>query len=154
MYAAMSGTVLPLDLAMAADVQRVQKQLGLGTCGECTGMGCMTSFCLFGAPLQARQLLLDPAVAAEFERLRGEAEAAAREARGLREELQAAHFSQESKAGRLLMAKCRALQVRGSRTCTSACRVLVQKAACTRSYWRRTSAKSPRPAAWSWFCDA
>lgn len=52
-------------------------------------------------------------MAAEFERLRGEAEAAAREARGLREELQAAHFSQESKAGRLLMAKCRALQVWG-----------------------------------------
>ena len=61
---------------------------------------------------QARQLLLDPAVAREFERLRGEAEAASREARGLREELQAAHFSQESKVGRLLMAKCRALQVR------------------------------------------
>ncbi|KAK9843755.1 hypothetical protein WJX81_004983 [Elliptochloris bilobata] len=59
---------------------------------------------------QARQLLLDPAVAAEFERLKGEADAAAREARGLREELQAAHFSQESKVGRLLMAKCRALQ--------------------------------------------
>ena len=61
---------------------------------------------------QARQLLLDPAVAREFERLRGEAEAASQEARGLREELQAAHFSQESKAGRLLMAKCRALQAR------------------------------------------
>jgi len=61
---------------------------------------------------QARQLLLDPAVAREFERLRGEAEAAGREARGLREELQAAHFSAESKVGRLLMAKCRALQAR------------------------------------------
>ncbi len=61
---------------------------------------------------QARQLLLDPAVAREFERLRGEAEGAGREARGLREELQAAHFSQESKVGRLLMAKCRALQAR------------------------------------------
>jgi len=61
---------------------------------------------------QARQLLLDPAVAREFERLRGEAEGAGREARGLRVERQAAHFSQESKVGRLLMAKCRALQAR------------------------------------------
>lgn len=79
-----------------------------------SALGTSDSSPALGAPLQARQLLLDPAVAAEVERLRGEAEAAAREARGLREELQAAHFSQESKAGRLLMAKCRALQVRGS----------------------------------------
>ena len=77
----------------------------------CTAENLTSTWC---AHLQARQLLLDPAVAAEVERLRGEADAAAREARGLREELQAAHFSQESKAGRLLMAKCRALQVRGS----------------------------------------
>ncbi|BDA49124.1 probable pre-mRNA-splicing regulator WTAP [Coccomyxa sp. Obi] len=59
---------------------------------------------------QARQLLTDPAVAKEFARLRDEAEAKAQEVRRLQEELQAVNFSQESKAGRLLMAKCRALQ--------------------------------------------
>ncbi len=61
--------------------------------------------------VQARQLLTDPAVAREFARLREEAEAKAQEVRRLQEELQAVNFSQESKAGRLLMAKCRALQV-------------------------------------------
>lgn len=61
--------------------------------------------------MQARQLLTDPAVAREFERLRGVAEVKAQEVRKLQEELQAVNFSQESKAGRLLMAKCRALQV-------------------------------------------
>ena len=61
---------------------------------------------------QARQLLLDPAVVREFERLRGAAEAKAQEVHKLQEELQAVNFSQESKAGRLLMAKCRALQAR------------------------------------------
>ena len=53
---------------------------------------------------QARQLLRDPAVVREFERLRGAAEAKAQEVRKLQEELQAVNFSQESKAGRLLMA--------------------------------------------------
>lgn len=57
-----------------------------------------------------RHLLLDPAVKREFERLRGEVEAKAREVKALQEELQAVHFSQESKSGRMLMAKCRALQ--------------------------------------------
>jgi len=61
--------------------------------------------------MQARQLLTDPAVAREFSRLQDEAEAKAQEVRRLQEELQAVNFSQESKAGRLLMAKCRALQV-------------------------------------------
>ena len=64
--------------------------------------------------MQARQLLTDPAVAREFERLRGLAEAKAQEVRKLQEELQAVNFSQDSKAGRLLMAKCRALQVSSS----------------------------------------
>ncbi len=50
-------------------------------------------------------------MAKEFARLRDEAEAKAQEVRRLQEELQAVNFSQESKAGRLLMAKCRALQV-------------------------------------------
>ncbi len=58
-----------------------------------------------------RQLLLDPAVNREFERLRAEVEAKGREVKGLQEELQAVHFSQDSKSGRMLMAKCRALQV-------------------------------------------
>ena len=61
--------------------------------------------------LQVRHLLLDPAVKREFERLRSEVEAKGREAKGLQEELQAVHFSQDSKSGRMLMAKCRALQV-------------------------------------------
>lgn len=63
-----------------------------------------------------RQLLLDPAVAREFERLRKDAEAKAKEVKALQEELQAVGFSQESKAGRMLMAKCRALQVRTFRS--------------------------------------
>ena len=61
--------------------------------------------------MQVRQLLLDPAVNREFERLRGEVEGKGREVKGLQEELQAVHFSQDSKSGRMLMAKCRALQV-------------------------------------------
>ncbi|KAK9813270.1 hypothetical protein WJX72_011713 [[Myrmecia] bisecta] len=59
---------------------------------------------------QVRQLLLDPAVAREFQRLREEVEGKAKEVKQLQEELQAVNFSQESKAGRMLMAKCRALQ--------------------------------------------
>ena len=69
--------------------------------------------------MQARQLLTDPAVAREFERLRSVAEAKAQEVRKLQEELQAVNFSQDSKAGRLLMAKCRALQVCFSPHCSS-----------------------------------
>lgn len=61
--------------------------------------------------LQLRQLLLDPAVAKEFQRLKAELEGKAKEVKSLQEELQAVQFSQESKAGRMLMAKCRALQV-------------------------------------------
>ena len=63
-----------------------------------------------GGGAQVRQLLLEPAVKRELERLRGELEAKAREAKALQEELQAVHFSQDSKSGRMLMAKCRALQ--------------------------------------------
>ena len=42
--------------------------------------------------------------------MRTELEGKAKEVKGLQEELQAVQFSQESKAGRMLMAKCRALQ--------------------------------------------
>ena len=58
-----------------------------------------------------RQLLLDPGVAREFERLKRDNEAKAAEIKSLKEELQAVGFSQESRAGRMLMAKCRDLQV-------------------------------------------
>ena len=75
--------------------------------------------------VQARQLLTDPAVAREFARLREEAEAKAQEVRRLQEELQAVNFSQESKAGRLLMAKCRALQVRPHPAMLCACLSLI-----------------------------
>ena len=60
--------------------------------------------------MQVRQLLLDPAVEREFARMRTELEGKAKEVKGLQEELQAVQFSQDSKAGRMLMAKCRALQ--------------------------------------------
>ena len=61
--------------------------------------------------LQVRQLILDPAVQKEFERMKAELEKAAKEVKTLQEELQAVQFSQDSKTGRMLMAKCRALQV-------------------------------------------
>ena len=61
--------------------------------------------------MQVRQLLLDPAVQKEFERMKTELEKAAKEMKTLQEELQAVQFSQDSKTGRMLMAKCRALQV-------------------------------------------
>ncbi|KAK9864827.1 hypothetical protein WJX84_007078 [Apatococcus fuscideae] len=60
--------------------------------------------------VQVRQLLLDPAVHREFQRLQHDAESKAQEIKQLKDELKAVSFSQESKAGRLLMAKCRALQ--------------------------------------------
>ncbi|PNH05275.1 FKBP12-interacting protein, partial [Tetrabaena socialis] len=61
--------------------------------------------------VQLKQLMLDPAVAREFGRLRGELEAAQAELATAREELTAVTFTQESKVGRQLMAKCRSLQV-------------------------------------------
>lgn len=61
---------------------------------------------------QVRQLLLDPAVNREFTALRAEVEAKGREVKALQQELQAVNFSQDSKTGRMLMAKCRTLQVR------------------------------------------
>jgi cell division protein FtsB len=60
---------------------------------------------------QVRQLLLDPAVNREFGALRAEVEAKGREVKALQQELQAVNFSQDSKTGRMLMAKCRTLQV-------------------------------------------
>ena len=89
-------------------VRQLQKIVALACKRACLHGEALMRPC---ARAQARQLLTDPAVAREFARLRGEAEAKAGEARALQEELQGVHFSQESKAGRLLMAKCRALQV-------------------------------------------
>lgn len=67
--------------------------------------------------LQVRQLLLDPAVNKEFARLRADGEEKARRIKALQEELSALTFTQDSKTGRMLMAKCRLLQVR-PRPCT------------------------------------
>ena len=61
--------------------------------------------------MQVRQLLLDPAVNREFLRIQKALEEKTDEAKRLNEELQVIHFSQESKAGRMLMAKCRTLSV-------------------------------------------
>jgi len=83
---------------------------------------------------QARQLLLDPAVAREFERLRGEAEGAGREARGGGGGGGAAPPRPPTKA------RPRAPGVR--------------RAACARSCRPRTSARSPRSAGCSWLSAA
>jgi hypothetical protein len=61
--------------------------------------------------LQVGQLLLDPAVQRQFRGSLVEMEGMSSQAKGLQDELQAVQFSQDSKAGRMLMAKCRALQV-------------------------------------------
>lgn len=60
--------------------------------------------------LQVKQLLLDPAINREFQRLKSEVEDSHKEVRRVQEELEVVTFTQESKAGRQLMAKCRALQ--------------------------------------------
>ena len=61
--------------------------------------------------LQVEQLILDLAVQRQFDQTKREMEAMGLDAKSLQEELQAVQFSQDSKAGRMLMAKCRALQV-------------------------------------------
>ncbi|MEW5307025.1 MAG: hypothetical protein WDW36_009446 [Sanguina aurantia] len=62
------------------------------------------------AIIQLKQLLLDPAVGREFTRLRGDLEIAQMALKTAQEDLSAVAFTQESKIGRQLMAKCRALQ--------------------------------------------
>lgn len=59
--------------------------------------------------VQVRQLLLDPAVNREFQKIHKALEDKTEEAKRLHEELQGTHFSQESKQGRMLVAKCRTL---------------------------------------------
>lgn len=63
------------------------------------------------AVIQLKQLLLDPAVLKEFQYLRAELEESQRELKKVQQELEAVTFTQDSKAGRMLMAKCRTLQV-------------------------------------------
>eukprot|EP00887_Chlorella_sp_A99_P001621 scaffold8.g1621.t1 len=60
--------------------------------------------------VQLRQLLLDPAVNREVSRLRTELEARMRELAVLKEELATVAFSGSDGKGRMLVAKCRALQ--------------------------------------------
>jgi septal ring factor EnvC (AmiA/AmiB activator) len=55
------------------------------------------------------QLLLDPALNKEFNRLKTELESTHKELKHVQQELAATNFTQESKIGRQLMAKCRAL---------------------------------------------
>lgn len=62
------------------------------------------------AVIQLKQLLLDPAVLKEFQYLRAELEESQRELKKVQQELEAVTFTQDSKAGRMLMAKCRTLQ--------------------------------------------
>ncbi|CAM6093192.1 unnamed protein product [Calypogeia fissa] len=60
--------------------------------------------------LQARRLLLDPAVHAEFTRMKKELEAAEKKVKELQDDLAAVQFTPHSKNGKMLMAKCRTLQ--------------------------------------------
>lgn len=69
-----------------------------------------TSEACHGPLLQVNTLILDPAVAREFGDMRRALDERGEEIKRLKEELTAVQFSQESKAGRMLMAKCRALQ--------------------------------------------
>eukprot|EP00200_Dunaliella_tertiolecta_P006170 CAMPEP_0202342540 /NCGR_PEP_ID=MMETSP1126-20121109/3062_1 /ASSEMBLY_ACC=CAM_ASM_000457 /TAXON_ID=3047 /ORGANISM="Dunaliella tertiolecta, Strain CCMP1320" /LENGTH=391 /DNA_ID=CAMNT_0048933513 /DNA_START=52 /DNA_END=1227 /DNA_ORIENTATION=- len=59
--------------------------------------------------IQLKQLLLDPAVNHEFLRMRSDLEETQKELKRVQEELAVANFTQESKVGRQLMAKCRSL---------------------------------------------
>lgn len=58
-----------------------------------------------------RQLLLDPAVNHEFERILKALEEKTAEAKRLNQELNGTTFTYESKQGRMLMAKCKLLAV-------------------------------------------
>lgn len=61
--------------------------------------------------IQLKQLLLDPALQKEFRFLKAEVEEKKGEIKKLQEELDGVTFTQESKAGKLLVAKCKKLQV-------------------------------------------
>ena len=59
---------------------------------------------------QTRRLLLDPAIYAEFTRMKKELEGAEKRVKELQDDLAAVQFTPHSKHGKLLMAKCRTLQ--------------------------------------------
>ncbi|KAH7365069.1 hypothetical protein KP509_18G007500 [Ceratopteris richardii] len=59
---------------------------------------------------QARRLLLDPAIHAEFTRMKKELESAEKKIKELQDDLGAVQFTPHSKNGKMLMAKCRTLQ--------------------------------------------
>ena len=80
---------------------------------------CIHATNMYSLCLQVRQLLLDPAVNHEFERILKALEDKTAEAKRLHEELKATNFQYESKQGRMLMAKCRTLTVRSTCTCYS-----------------------------------
>lgn len=60
--------------------------------------------------VQARRLLLDPAIHAEFTRMKKELENAEKKVKELQDDLGAVQFTPHSKNGKMLMAKCRTLQ--------------------------------------------
>lgn len=60
--------------------------------------------------VQARRLLLDPAIHAEFTRMKKELEGAEKKIKELQDDLGAVQFTPHSKNGKMLMAKCRTLQ--------------------------------------------
>nr|XP_024383527.1 FKBP12-interacting protein of 37 kDa-like isoform X1 [Physcomitrium patens]PNR49466.1 hypothetical protein PHYPA_011362 [Physcomitrium patens] len=63
---------------------------------------------------QTRRLFLDPAIHAEFSRMKKELEAADKRVKELQDDLAAVQFTPHSKHGKLLMAKCRTLQEENS----------------------------------------
>ena len=60
--------------------------------------------------IQLKQLMLDPAVNREFQRLKGDLDEALKQQQHLKEELEAVTFTQESKTGKALLQKVRSLQ--------------------------------------------
>ncbi|KAG4942778.1 hypothetical protein JHK84_046868 [Glycine max] len=62
------------------------------------------------ASMQARRLLLDPAVHEEFTRLKNLVEEKDKKVKELQDNIAAVNFTPQSKMGKMLMAKCRTLQ--------------------------------------------
>ncbi|KAL3642329.1 FKBP12-interacting protein of 37 kDa [Castilleja foliolosa] len=60
--------------------------------------------------MQARRLLLDPAIHEEFTRLKGLVEEKDKKVKELQDNIAAVSFTPQSKMGKMLMAKCRTLQ--------------------------------------------
>ncbi|KAJ8753530.1 hypothetical protein K2173_022771 [Erythroxylum novogranatense] len=60
--------------------------------------------------MQARRLLLDPAIHEEFTRLKNLVEEKDKKVKELQDNIEAVNFTPQSKMGKMLMAKCRTLQ--------------------------------------------